>query len=50
MTKQITLRLPEELHRALKEMSEKTGLSIHSLVLIAVNYRVGIFGNKPPMQ
>ena len=34
--KRITLRLPDELYGALKEISEATGITIHSLVLAAI--------------
>lgn len=41
MRKQITLRVPKEVYEALREMSEETGLPIHSLVLVALNHRIG---------
>ncbi len=34
--KRITLRLPDELYGALKEVSKTTGITIHSLVLAAI--------------
>lgn len=34
--KKITLRLPDELYGALKEVSKTTGITIHSLVLAAI--------------
>ena len=43
--KKITLRLPDRLYEALKVMSDKTGLTIHSLVLLALHLRIGAFRN-----
>ena len=35
LSKQITLRLPEEVNEALKKISQRTGISFSNLVLLA---------------
>lgn len=41
--KKITLRLPEQLHEALKNINFETGIPIHSLVLTAICHHLNIF-------
>lgn len=36
MTKPITLRIPEEIHEALKEEAEKMGVSVNELILLKI--------------
>ena len=40
--KQTTLRMPNELYEALRTMSKRTGIPIHSLILFALNIRAGV--------
>ena len=35
--KQITLRLPEKMYEALKQETERTGISVHELIVFAIN-------------
>lgn len=36
MTKQITLRIPEEVYEALKEEAEEMGVSVNELILLKI--------------
>ena len=36
MSKQITLRIPEELHEALKAEAEEMGVSVNELILLKI--------------
>ena len=38
--KQITLRMPKELHEALKKMSDETGITVSNLVVFAILHRM----------
>lgn len=40
-TKKVTLRLPEETHEELLKLSEKFGLGINSLVIVALLKHLG---------
>ena len=40
--KQTTLRMPNVLYEALRTMSKRTGIPIHSLILFALNIRAGV--------
>lgn len=48
--KKITLRLPEEVHEALKQMSGELNIGINSLVNLAIAYHVGKFSNNAQLQ
>ena len=37
MTKTITLRIPEEVHEALKAEAEEMGVSVNELILLKIN-------------
>lgn len=37
MSKQITLRIPEGIHEALKEEAEEMGVSVNELILLKIN-------------
>lgn len=41
--KKMTLRLPEQLYEALKQISLETGISIHALVLVAIHLYLNTF-------
>lgn len=40
--KKITLRLPDGMYEALKEINEVTGITIHSLVLAAICHQLNV--------
>ncbi len=48
--KQITLRIPDRVYEALREMGEETGITIHSLILVALSLQFGIFGDTLQLQ
>lgn len=48
--KQITLRIPGTVYEALGKMSNESGISIHSLILTALSFHLGIFEDIPQLQ
>lgn len=50
MSKQITLRIPREIYEALKEIGDKTGLNITSLIVLTMNLELGNFSNIHQLQ
>lgn len=48
--KQITLRIPDEVYEALREIGKEAGITIHSLVLMALCEHIGFFGDTPQSQ
>lgn len=48
--KQITLRIPGTVYEALGKMSNESGISIHSLILMALSFHLGIFEDIPQLQ
>lgn len=48
--KQITLRIPDEVYGALVRIGQETGITIHSLVLMALCEHLEIFGDNLQSQ
>lgn len=44
--KQITLRIPDELYKALQKIDSEYNLSINSLVILSLLVEFGVFNNK----
>lgn len=43
MKKKITLRIPTAVYKALKKISNDTGIPIHSLILFALCHYIDVF-------
>lgn len=48
--KPLTFRINDGAYEKLLEIREETGIPIHSLVLMAICWKVGIFEDSPRLQ